>query len=575
MSTAQIREKRPKKPPACNACKARRVLCHPQLNGAPCPRCVEKDVVCITTHVPRGRPRKGPIPASLPIATSQPMPQASSLAMTSTSEFSTQFLQLTPEFVAHCFECLKYIPQHNHPLIAVTEIKFAVRSVSFQLDHLPPQSRVLALCIVAFSSLASFHEYVLGAGPRPESFEDASFFSSRSNVLACGARRVATCRTLRGEALKAAWDIGIILQPSIENAASCFLLDILEQSDVCSGMSRPWATAYIAHIRALAPTWRASTYTASDEARWAGFLCCCSLSLLISFSHPLMRIASTLNDQFLLCGPEPSSLEAFLASLEKASQKPGLSLLWSSMKPYLFHVTCLARQLSETINGDYPRLNPLSESAAIQFLSALSLLHSVLSLLLDRVDAALTSHANTASPFLLDPANQDSVARACAYGVILSFTNLVLAFHHELEHRATNADAAAPRTRERISLLRGQAHEMAALGAHEFARAVRYLPTIHYAPVYWHSVYAWAEFCAAQPDVVPAEDLQTIMDELKLMGYSLDLSVPHAAALIARLDGHVGTGTRAPTPTFFDPAVLDMFLPLEDAWMDSDTLLLP
>ncbi|KAJ6546718.1 hypothetical protein DFH09DRAFT_1320886 [Mycena vulgaris] len=64
-----------------------------------------------------------------------------------------------------------------------------------------------------------------------------------------------------------------------------------------------------------------------------------------------MGIASTLNDQFSLCGPEPSSLEAFLVSLEKATQKPGLSLLWSSMKPYLFHVTCLARQLSETING--------------------------------------------------------------------------------------------------------------------------------------------------------------------------------------------------------------------------------
>ncbi|KAJ6575738.1 hypothetical protein DFH09DRAFT_1150937 [Mycena vulgaris] len=571
MSTAQIREKRPKKPPACDACKARRVLCHPQPNGAPCPRCTEKDVVCTTTHVPRGRPRKGPpVPASLPIATSQHMLQASSLSMTLTSEFSTQFSQLTPEFVAHCFEWLQYMPQYNHPLISVTEIKFAVRSVSFQLDRLPPQSRVLALCIVAFSSLASFHESVLGAGPRPESFEDKSFFSSSSNVLACGARRAAVCRTLRGEALKAAWDIGIILQPSNENAASCFLLDILEQSDVCSGMSRPWGTAYIAHIRALAPIWRASTYTASDEGRWAGFL---MAEALIS-TRARLPVLFTLNDQLLLCGPETSSLEAFLASLEKAPQKPGLSLLWSSMTPYLLHVTCLARQLSETITGDYARLNPLSESAAIQFLSALSLLHSILSLLLDHIDAALTSHADTASPFLLDPTSQESVARACAYGVIVGFTTLVRAFHHELEYRATDADAAAPRTRERIRLFRRQAHEMAVLGAHEFARGVRYLPAIHYAPVLWHSVYAWAEFCAAETDVVPAEDLQTIMNELKLTGYSLDFSVPHAAALIARLDRHAGTGTRAPTPTFFDPAVLDMFLPLGDAWMDSETLLL-
>ncbi|KAJ7130765.1 hypothetical protein C8R43DRAFT_1024926, partial [Mycena crocata] len=33
----------PKKPPACNPCRARRVLCHPQSNGAPCPRCAEKN----------------------------------------------------------------------------------------------------------------------------------------------------------------------------------------------------------------------------------------------------------------------------------------------------------------------------------------------------------------------------------------------------------------------------------------------------------------------------------------------------------------------------------------------------
>ncbi|KAJ7638047.1 hypothetical protein B0H17DRAFT_1106365, partial [Mycena rosella] len=28
------------KPPACDACKARRILCHPKPNGLPCPRCV-------------------------------------------------------------------------------------------------------------------------------------------------------------------------------------------------------------------------------------------------------------------------------------------------------------------------------------------------------------------------------------------------------------------------------------------------------------------------------------------------------------------------------------------------------
>ncbi|GAA6033140.1 hypothetical protein JCM8097_002965 [Rhodosporidiobolus ruineniae] len=45
-----------KKPPACDRCKAKRVLCHP--NPAGCPRCIEKGVECTTTPVVRRKPQK-------------------------------------------------------------------------------------------------------------------------------------------------------------------------------------------------------------------------------------------------------------------------------------------------------------------------------------------------------------------------------------------------------------------------------------------------------------------------------------------------------------------------------------
>ncbi|KAF5336748.1 hypothetical protein D9758_016267 [Tetrapyrgos nigripes] len=44
-----------KKPPACDYCKARRVLCHPQPEGRSCPRCLEKGVKCTTTPSVRRR----------------------------------------------------------------------------------------------------------------------------------------------------------------------------------------------------------------------------------------------------------------------------------------------------------------------------------------------------------------------------------------------------------------------------------------------------------------------------------------------------------------------------------------
>ncbi|KAJ7115425.1 hypothetical protein C8R44DRAFT_794633 [Mycena epipterygia] len=565
-----MRGKRLKKPPACDSCKARRVLCHPQPNGAPCPRCVEKEIICTTTAVPRGRLRKNPAPATSTspksLAATESDPRASYLLLPdpgTVPHSSIDFQDLSPEFVAHCFECacVAHMPQFNHPLIMMTAIKKVVFAASFELHRLPPQSRVLALCIAAFSSLASFHESVLGEGPRPDSFTDQSFFRSTQDLLSCGVRRSATFRALRAEAIKAAWDAGIMLQPSNENAASCFLLDLLEQSDFCGG-SRPWASACVSHIRALAPVWR-TAFTEDDANHWCGFI----MGEALRSTKSRTAVLFTLDDQRMLSGPEPPSLEVLLASLEESAHKPGLSFVWSSMQPYMFHITCLARQMYETINGDYARANPLSEQATIQFLSSIFLVHSVLSLLLDRVDAAITSATNDRTPFLLDDANVDRIARTCAYGATLGFTELILPFYHELEQRSAVEE---PRVRERMQLLRTQAHQLAMLGARAFVRTIRLLPAIHYTPVYWRHVYAWAEFCAAETDHGPehTRDLETLANELRLMGYSLDIfSAPESAALIQRLDGQVDAADPSPPSAFFDPEILDMFSSLNDPWM--------
>ncbi|TNY17096.1 hypothetical protein DMC30DRAFT_406782 [Rhodotorula diobovata] len=45
-----------KKPPSCDHCKAKRVLCHPSPQG--CPRCLEKRIPCTTTPVVRRKPTR-------------------------------------------------------------------------------------------------------------------------------------------------------------------------------------------------------------------------------------------------------------------------------------------------------------------------------------------------------------------------------------------------------------------------------------------------------------------------------------------------------------------------------------
>ncbi|KAJ7765305.1 hypothetical protein B0H16DRAFT_1454464 [Mycena metata] len=500
---------------------ARRVLCLPQPGGAPCLRCVEKDTslfadLCITTAVQRARPRKNPASTT----TSRP-PQSiplRPLVLHPGPSFGPEIdcPELSPEFVALCFE--------------------DIRAVSFQIDLLPPQSRVLALCSVAYACLSSFHPSILGDGPRPESFFDPVFFSSSPELLACGVRRAPAIRAMRTKALKAAWDLNIILEPSNENTASCYLLDLMEQSDFGSA-GRPWSTAYISHVRTLAPNWRASS-PASAAAEWAGFL-----------------------DQLLPCGPEPPALGDLLASLEKATPDPGFMLLFTSSRPYLMHVTSLARERHNN------RSQPLSEAVVRKFMSALYELHSVLSLLLDRVDMAITP-PGTDKPLVLDDSTVDALARAVAYGRSFGFSGIVLPFYRELQHRETSdASAQSERTRERQQHLRTQAHDLAVLGARELARGLRYLPKIHYAPVHWPTIRMFAEFCVEEAEsgkqLSPEAlgDLQTFADEMKLTGYSLDVaSTPQAFALLQRLEGLI------------NHAIVSLFIPTDGEWMEGAAL---
>nr|GAT51929.1 predicted protein [Mycena chlorophos] len=554
-------EKPARKRPACDQCKKRRVLCFPSTNGGPCPRCVEKNVMCTTTPVPRGRPRKVVIPQAAGASSSKSFETRAAIPKHPGPVFRTSLKcpELTPELIAHCFDALAFLPQYNHPLLELTGIKKDIRAVSHQLNILPVQSRVLALCIISAASLASFHPLIIGDGPRPNSFTDAEFFATASSqdLLQCGSRRRRTFCALREEALKAAWEVGIMLQASTENAVSCFLLDLLEQMDF-SGPSRPWASAYLSHVRTMAPRWHAVGFTTNDATQWAGYL---MTEAIISASNRIPLLV-TPHDQKMLAGPEVPALEAYLASLERLGRNMGtnLSVLWTSIRTYLYHTTILSRQLSETIAGDYPRLQPLAEAAVLKFLTSLTLLQSSLTLLIDRVDALLdtTTPYGMADRSMVLPVegSADTNIRIAAYGLVFAFVGLALSFHHELEYRAT-ADTTAAHVvhpgvtgsvRERMGLLRGQARVLCIEGIKDLGRALVRLPRVHYGPtpVQWRIVSMSTDFCLREAETASLgslgllEAMEALSDELRLLGYSLNgLVTPSLPALIERFEAHM------------------------------------
>ncbi|KAJ7046034.1 hypothetical protein C8F04DRAFT_338444 [Mycena alexandri] len=557
MATQRTGQKKASKPPACDTCKAKRVLCHPQPNGAPCPRCVDKNNICTTTPTRRGRPTKNPTPGRVQEHELANSSSSMTLLSPQVHESLHESPELTPEIVEHFFDCFERLSAAMNPIVLNTSVKRTVHTAAFQISLLPPETRVLTLVIVALGSLISFHESVLGPGPRPAYLDDISFFtsSSHTDVFNCGVRRAPTCRALHITALRVAWDTGIMLNVSTENAASCFLLDTLESSNNPSGLSRPWANAYMSHVRALAPMWRTPNITPPQSANWAGFLM--SESLLSTRSRKPILV--TLGDQILLSGPESRTLEQFLAWIEASAEKTGAKILFDSMKPYAFHITHLLSELWQTITGDHVRLAPLPESAVLQFLSSVSIIHAIQTHLMSRVDALCTDPicAEAGAFCRHDEWSEDRAARTCAYGIAMGFVGLVLPLHRELEYRVGLLDAdvnAKPRgsvgaalARERLRLLAAQARGIAALAVQQLARAIRLLRW-YYAPIHGCTLTECARFALDEAEAAPVlepervKDLATIGAQLRIVGYSLDLfSSPETVQLFARLERYIET----------------------------------
>ncbi|KAF7324982.1 Zn(2)-C6 fungal-type domain-containing protein [Mycena kentingensis (nom. inval.)] len=573
------RPKRLNKPPACDSCKQRRVLCHPQPNGAPCPRCAERNIVCVTTPTSRGRPRKNPMHYStleLP-KTTGPLLQTSPTALGGSSISSLTLIspqvaqglsdcpELTPGLVSHLFDCFDHCPQVLHPLVRATAVKSSIRTVSYQLHLLPTQLRVLALTIIAYASPISFHEAILGSGPRPRAFDDAEFFTtaSRETIHACGARRQPVCRALHATALRAAWDTGVMLQVSNENAATCFFLDLLEQSDF-GGLSRPWASAYLSHVRALAPMWRTSGAVQKDETTWAGFLM--GESMLSTRSRKPSLVS--LEDQILLSGPQPMTLEELLASIEEAAHKPGVKPFYAAMKPYFYHVTCLSRKCWQTVTGDHARLAPLSETATIQALNALTTQHAIITHLLARADTFLSSFPRPITPFVIHEPTDERAIRGASYILAMTFAHLVLALFRALDGRdptkspTTESSSSSPSSSGVSPAPPAQARQLVRTAVHDLARTIDNLPTIHYVPTQLHTLRNFALFAMEdlQADLAQAASNRIVLDEaapdrnllarfadltklvsqMGMTAYSVDLTAaPTVAAVFERLDKFV------------------------------------
>ncbi|KAL1729474.1 hypothetical protein EV714DRAFT_212940 [Schizophyllum commune] len=468
-------EGKKRKKSACDYCKSKRVICHPQPDGKPCPRCAEKGVECTTTIAPKRTRGKGKktlmkeaaaagltIPTSEPRSSSrraEPIPGPSSALVIRGDSPEPPPLILPSTLVQDALEsthiysdvriapCLPphpvftRFPPAQNPLFSTDKLRAALEEVGWDPARLDSSRRVLTHCILAFSSLVSVDPYFVGCDAQGGRFPDRLVqwdplnLNTRSNldstlggvdVAELGRRRRDISRRLHDEALRLARKEGIATHASTENVASCFLLDCIESPDDPADRMG-WAAAYVWQFRALAESgkleWQHSVTTLNGHIvrlQWRGSLMVLALHAL-SIDKTLPFSAS---DEEIICGPVNTTFEDALARASSLTPDAAVVLLMNSLAA---------------------RRRPLDEVAALQMISAMELFQASAS----RFRAYVFSLGN--GPEL----------RVCLHACAHALGTLAVSLHRALQARTVESAVRDPAGAARLAAQRRAAKAIA------------------------------------------------------------------------------------------------------------------
>ncbi|KAF5371231.1 hypothetical protein D9758_004319 [Tetrapyrgos nigripes] len=450
-----------KKPPACDYCRTRRVLCHPQPEGRSCPRCLEKGVKCTTTpSVRKKRRRQHEILSAKKVddaGTSQGQELAVSRALTVTTSAaqyaprithmlatcadlndvyrrpivfapvsSRPQLQLPKRLMQDLFNDFCYIPYRLHPIMPFDRVRARLAGCGWQPSSLSPQECVLVHCIFALASTVSIDPLIIGPEPFPkECINILSIINPVKNIKSdlreIGRRResVGLCQQLRVEALRQAQNEAIAVSVSLENAASCFLLDIL-----VSQYAGPnsYGAVFAWQTRRLAESWyqQPQLYnwifgTVDCSTKWAAVL----MFDVLEGLHSDRSSAFLTPDEQLICGHDQLSLENLASLLSQGCNS------WQFYGYYIsitFQITRLAREIYERIRGPYTRGRPYDLQLIKHYTASLHLLHDVCNAL--HKQGVLLARQNQSQNFTI---------LAFVRAVSIGWTNLTLHFYKTMK----------------------------------------------------------------------------------------------------------------------------------------------
>ncbi|KAF9059544.1 hypothetical protein BDP27DRAFT_1341228, partial [Rhodocollybia butyracea] len=557
-----------KKLPACDFCKTRRVLCHPQADGTSCPRCKEKNIKCTTTPTVRRRRRTkeellkaASTLDSGNILLPQPEPSTTSISISAYAGAAPivvyshnnvgqdltgepvpvpPTLELPAEIVQDLFQTFSHSPFPTHPIIPLSKLDSILRLYSWNIRDIPSTDCcVLIRCIITLSSLISTNPFIIGPGNfKTDQFSILSLdmplkLSPIPDLRPFGFRREPMFRRLWAEALWLANVSGITTRTSKDNAASCWLLGSLNLMVLGQGASA-FMSAFVYHIRTLAED--ISTQEASDILTYHAYMMRDVLGALTSGRG----IQYTSNDEALLVPFTPEPLEQLLRTVI-ATKSYTPSQIFSTIHPFASHVIPLARR------------RPLDEGFLIQHLTSLDIFHSFLTMELDRIAEAIESALKHEPDFVI-------YLRACAYGFVASWGSLVFPLFEVLRDRSTqsfnsfgtigarsglvdsDSDVAIEQNNERLQMHFRHVRNLTCRTVLEVKDALRDMPTFQ-RMMHHSELVKWAMFLLDEFNVVDItreqclDALNCFRDALQLSGFSY----PDRTGIVDRLNEYIAS----------------------------------
>ncbi|KAI5889653.1 uncharacterized protein SCHCODRAFT_02635222 [Schizophyllum commune H4-8] len=358
---------------------------------------------------------------------------------------SSDFEAIPGALVEDALDILAQMMPEHSLLFPTKKYRTIMQNCDWDIRLLAPQERILILCFLAFSSLVSVNPFYVGHDANGHRFPDTHLRWEKVNTgymkdvdfREVGRRRRPICLRFYGEAVRQAHQDGITSLASKENAASCFLLNMLDVIyDPQSPM--PWANAFVWQLRTICEQAALDAFRSTgprvtsdvERVQWRGSLSaiaayCVSTSKSLPFSR---------HDETVIAGPEPKNIDDLLRRIHEYHRHHGVVDALHSIGACCARLT---RDAIEDIIGVTALQKPLDELEVERHVSAVEHSYTIVSRFRKFINSV----------------GEIRELRLCLYSTSTTFTSLAVALYRALRRRMNESVVSASGQAARLTAL--------------------------------------------------------------------------------------------------------------------------